>query len=554
MRDGESVGKLDLLCLKVFSRILQIGLIFVEGGWFSVIYRFGDHVFDTEGFRLTGRAGEIAVEPQVFALLQFLIENRERVVSKDEIIEAVWDGRIVSDGTLNSRINSARRALGDDGKAQAVIKTFPRRGFRFVAELSGDDETAPTPAPESASASDKPSIAVLPFHNLSGDPEQEYFSDGIAEDFITALSHIRSFFVIARNSSFSYKGQSPDIRTVVQELGVRYVLDGSVRKTSNRVRITVQLIDGGTGNNIWAEHFDRELSDIFAVQDEITRTVIGAIQPELQEAEWHRAKAKPPEHLDAWDFYLRGMSLVWDVAERGQLGSLEEAKNNFTKAIEFDPKFANAYAGLAICGFYLLILGHANNKAELENWSLNMGKKAVELAKDNFETHRALAMAYIAVNDPAQAVHHLNSAIEINPNSGSLHQQLGTAFVAMGQPEEGIRHLELALHLSPGESGAGPVHVRLAEARFMLGEYEKSVELAEEALRRPETQFWGNAILTCSLVKLGRIDDAKEAAAELLRRQPDLTISKVRESTFLASSGYLEPYLDSLRQAGVPEG
>ena len=411
-----------------------------------MIYRFGNHELDTESFRLTARGEEIAVEPQVFALLQLLIENCERVVSKDEIIEQVWDGRIVSDGTLNSRINSARRALGDDGKAQAVIKTFPRRGFRFVAELSGGDGAAQTP--DTTAVSDKPSIAVLPFHNLSGDPEQEYFSDGISEDIITALSHIRSFVVTARNSSFVYKGQSPDIRNLARELGIRYVLDGSVRRTSNRVRIAVQLIDGDTGNNIWAEHFDRELEDIFAVQDEITRTVIGAIQPELQEAEWHRARAKPPDHLDAWDLYQRGMSLIWGVTERGQLDGIEEAKDNFSKAIEFDPKFANAYAGLAMCGFYLLILGHVDNKADVEVWSLEMGKKAVELAKDNYETHRALAMAYIAARNPAQAVHHLNSAIEINPNSGSLHQQLGTAFVAMGQPEEAIGQLEQALLLS----------------------------------------------------------------------------------------------------------
>ena len=464
-----------------------------------MIYQFGDHELDSESFRLTAGGEEIAVEPQVFALLQFLIENCDRVVSKDEIIGHVWDARIVSDGTLNSRINSARRAVGDDGKAQAVIKTFPRRGFRFVAEVGGVGDTAPVSEP--TPASDKPSIAVLPFHNLSGDPEQEYFSDGIAEDLITALSHIRSFFVSARNSSFAYKGQSPDIRTVARELGVRYVLDGSVRKPDNRVRIAVQLIDGDTGNNIWAEHFDRELEDIFVIQDEITQTVIGAIQPELQEAEWHRAKAKPPEHLDAWDFYLRGMSLVWDVTERGQLGGVEEAKNNFTKAIEFDPKIANAYAGLAICGFYLLVLGHAKDRAEVEKWSLEMGKKAVELASDNYETHRALGMAYVGARNPAQAVHHLNSAIEINPNSGNLHSQLGTAFVTMGRPEEGIRHLELALQLSPRESGAGPAYARLAEAHFMLGEYEKSVELAEEAPRRPETQFWGNVILTILVVR-----------------------------------------------------
>ena len=234
-----------------------------------MIYRFGDHTLDTEGFRLTARGEEIAVEPQVFALLQFLIEHHDRVISKDEIIEHVWDGRIVSDGTLNSRINSARRALGDDGKAQAVIKTFPRRGFRFVAEVTDDnapEAKATLPSPSTG----KLSIAVLPFDNLSGDPEQEYFSDGITEDIITALSRIRQFFVIARNTAFTYKGQPMDVQAVAKELGVRYVLEGSVRRAGDRVRISAQLIDGAAGNQLWAEKYDRGLEDVFEVQDEIT--------------------------------------------------------------------------------------------------------------------------------------------------------------------------------------------------------------------------------------------------------------------------------------------
>ena len=278
-----------------------------------MIYRFGDFALDTDSLELTQAGKAVEVEPQVFSLLACLIENRERVVSKDELIERVWDGRIVSDGTLNTRINSVRRAVGDDGKRQAVIKTFPRRGFRFVAELEGESD-APL-APPATAASDKPSIAVLPFDNLSGDPEQEYFSDGLADDIISALSRIRQLFVVARNSSFAYKHGAADVRNLARELGVRYVVEGSVRKAGNQVRISVQLVDGDTGVQIWNGRYDRELEDIFAVQDEGVQNVVGAAIPKLGRAELDRARRKTPENLDAWDLYLHGQ---WHVDKRSK--------------------------------------------------------------------------------------------------------------------------------------------------------------------------------------------------------------------------------------------
>lgn len=223
-----------------------------------MIYRFGDHTLDTESLRLTANGEEIAVEPQVFSLLLYLVEHRERVVSKDEIIEHVWDGRIVSDGTLTSRINSVRRAVRDDGKSQAVIKTFPRRGIRFVAAVTEDDVLEITPP-----LPDKPSIAVLPFENRSDDPQQEYFSDGMAEDLITDISNISGLFVIARNSSFAFKGQAVDVKEIAEKLGVNHILEGSVRKMGDRLRINAQLIDAASGGPIWAQRYDGDLEDVF---------------------------------------------------------------------------------------------------------------------------------------------------------------------------------------------------------------------------------------------------------------------------------------------------
>ena len=252
-------------------------------------YLFEEYAFDTDRRELHRGADVVSVAPQVFDLLDYLIRNRERVVSKDDLINSIWNGRSVSDAALTTRLNVARSAIGDSGEEQRLIKTLPRKGFRFVGQVREAREAAgpnPGDAPESALAiPDKPSIAVLPFENMSGDPEQEYFADGMVEEIITALSRFKSLFVIARNSSFMFKGKAVDIKEVGRRLGVRYVLEGAVRKASGKVRITGQLIDAVTGAHIWADRFERDLTGIFALQDEVTAAVVCAIQPKLFQTE-----------------------------------------------------------------------------------------------------------------------------------------------------------------------------------------------------------------------------------------------------------------------------
>ena len=260
----------------------------------------------------------VPVEPQVFDVLVYLVENRDRVVSKDDLIESVWDGRIISDSTLTSRINAARKAIGDTGASQNLIRTVPRKGLRFVGLVHTPHGEAPPDAPATAAGQieplqpalplpDRPAIAVLPFTNMSGDREQEYFSDGISEDIISALSKLRWFFVIARNSSFIYKGRAVHMDQVARELGVRYVVEGSVRRSGDQVRISAQLNDVSTGSHIWAERYDRNVADVFAVQDEITKLIVAAIEPHLYAAENFRAQRKPPGSLDAWDLVMRAL-------------------------------------------------------------------------------------------------------------------------------------------------------------------------------------------------------------------------------------------------------
>ena len=292
-------------------------------------FLFGDHVLDTARRELTRGGEQIAAEPQVFDLLVYLLQNRERVVSKDDLLASVWGGRIVSDATLDSRITAARRAVGDSAAAQTLIRTFARKGVRFVGEVREEAQSAAL-APEltaelgrpELALPDKPSIAVLPFTNLSGHPEQEYFADGMVEEIITALSRIRWLFVLARNSSFTYKGQAIDVKQVGRDLGVRYVLEGSVRRGGNRVRIGAQLIEAETGAHLWADRFDGSLEDVFDLQDKVASSVAGVIEPALQAAETARSASRRTSDLGAYDLYLRAYAMYFARQMREALALL----------------------------------------------------------------------------------------------------------------------------------------------------------------------------------------------------------------------------------------
>jgi TolB-like protein len=300
-------------------------------------YLFEDCILDTDRRELHRGAEVVSIAPQVLDLLAYLISNRERVVSKDDLIAAIWDGRAISDAALTTRLKVVRTAIGDTGEAQRLIKTLPRRGFRFVGTVREEVTAAATIPVEQARPvlvlPDKPSIAVLPFSNLSSDVEQEYFTDGVVEEIITALSRMRWLFVIARNSSFAYKGRSVDVKQVGRELGVRYVLEGSVRQAASRVRITGQLIDAATSAHLWADRFDGTLDDIFDLQDQVTASVVGAMAPKLEQAEIERARRKPTENLDAYDYFLRGMASTHQLSPDG----ITRAQKAFAQAVDISP-------------------------------------------------------------------------------------------------------------------------------------------------------------------------------------------------------------------------
>ena len=328
-----------------------------------MLFSFENYTLDTDRRELRHGAVAVPVEPQVFDLLAYLIKNRERVASKDDLVAAIWGGRIVSESTLTTRINAARCAIGDNGAEQRLVKTLPRKGVRFVGAVREEAEptTATTAGAENAAAQkakpetslpDKPSIALLPFANLSGDPQQDYFSDGITEDIITELSRFSELLVIARNSSFQYKGKAVDIRQVGQELGARYVLEGSVRRSGDRVRITAQLIDVITGAHRWAERYDRELHDVFAVQDEVARAIVAILAAHVKRAEIERVLLKPPAAWAAYEYYLRGSEAYFLHRTRRTKASLYDARHLLEQSLAIDPDYARACAMLSQTHLY----------------------------------------------------------------------------------------------------------------------------------------------------------------------------------------------------------
>ena len=512
-----------------------------------MIYRFNQHILDTESLELKADADVITLEPQVFLLLQYLIENRGRAVLKDDIIGAVWDGRIVSDSALSYAIKAARVAVGDDGKKQTVIRTLHRRGFRFVADVTEGAPTANTETPQASAqtSSNNASIAVLPFDNLSGDPEQDFICDGISADIIAGLSRIGAFFVIARNSTFQYKGTSPDVRQVATDLGVRYVLEGSVQSTKDRMRISVQLIDGGAGQSLWAERYDRNFQDLFDVQDEITASIIAQLEPELSRAEVARSKSRPPENLDAWGLYHRGMLAL----RRHTKDDLQQACDLFEDALRRDPTFASAHAGLSWCWSEESMLGFfTHDPAKI----IERARKAVQIDDRNAVAHLALSWGYFIARQIEPAIDEANKALQINPNFAYGHVHLAAPLVHSGRAAEGIPHVELAIKLSPADPSMAAWRTRLAIAHLYMEDHELAAETA-----RQSAQIWDvwlpQSILTAALAHLDRADEAALACHELERRQPGITISFVQTIYPTVHQPSLNHFLSGLRKAGLAE-
>jgi TolB-like protein/tetratricopeptide (TPR) repeat protein len=509
-------------------------------------FLFGSHVLDIAQRELRLNAEPVALEPLVFDLLAYLVVHRDRVVSKDEVLDAIWSGRIVSDSALATRISAARRAIGDSGEAQRLIRTIVRKGFRFIGEVHEEQvaaqaevSTASATGPTFSELPDKPSIAVLPFQNMSGDQEQEYFVDGMVEEIITALARIRWLFVIARNSSFTYKGQAIDVKQVGRALGVRYILEGSVRKAAGRVRITAQLIHSPTGTHLWADRFDGSLEDVFELQDKVASSVAGVIEPTLQAAETRRAIDRPTHDLTAYDLYLRAYPMLWSSAR------VEDALGLLEQAIARDPRYGPALAWAAECCIRLFQDGRSKDSEALRQKGIDFARRALEVADDDPSTLANAADALSHLGEDIYAMMALvDRALRLNPSFARGWHISGVLRMMAGQLDMSIEHEEAALRLSP-RARVGSSFLVLGMAHFLSRRFDEAVPKLLLAIQDNPDFAEPYRVLAACYAHMGRSEDARKTVAKLRVISPTLQVA----DGFLRNDEHRELFLSGLRLA-----
>jgi TolB-like protein len=506
------------------------------------------------------RAGElVSIEPQVFDLLVHLVRNHDRIVTKDELIETVWKGRAISEAALSSRISAARKAVGDNGAQQKLIRTSNKRGFRFVGAVQTTAEISypvaqrtPCKAPESSAFtwSDRTSIAVLPFHNISGDPDQEYLADGITEDIVTGLSRQQWFSVVDRNSTFACKGEAVDIRKLACELGARYVLEGSVRKAGSRIRITAQLVDATKRIHIWADRHDSASVDIFSRQDEITNRIVDSVRSQLVMAEAMRLRGRRSVDLGAHDLVTQALPHIW----RMSVGEQQLAQNLLQQALTRATPQESAHVH-ALLGWTYMNMFNLDSHApigELTEKALEAGSTALALDEQDYWGHLVLGLGHARQRRPEDAVRHLSQSVETNPNFALGHAGLGYALACGGEPQRGLDALARAWQLGPLDPFlAMYAPITRYMALFALERYDEAITVCQSVTTRHPNHAGARRLMTVSLGLLGRIDEAKESLTSTLALQPDFSTDHVAYTTVFAHAADRSRFLRGLQRAGL---
>ncbi len=458
-------------------------------------------------------------------------------------------GEVYVSGTVYDQV-AGKFAASFDNLGEQLVKnlTRPVRVYRARGEVQ--EEMAPAQTESGPPSPDKPSIAVLPFENMSGDPEQEYFSDGITEDIITALANVRSFTVLARNSTFVFKGKSVDAKRIGSELGVRYLVEGSVRKAGQRVRVTAQLIETASGDHVWAERYDGTLEDIFDLQDEITAAIVGTIEPELLRAEAERIKQKRPDSMDAYDYLLRGFASMNKLTPE----ATREALDYFRKAIEIDSNYGRAYSYAAWCYRREVQVGGMTLSDIEKADATDLMQKALELGKnDPVVLWQAGSFKVYFEQDFDGATALIDRSLAMNPNSPRAWNASAECRGYMGDTATSIRDAERAMAVSPRNPSHWVAYWSIARANLQEKRYEEAAKFAKMALQFHERGAPACHILAAACAHLGRMDEARAAIAKAQAFDPKLTISRLKAIYPIARLKNLDAFLDGLRKAGLPE-
>jgi TolB-like protein/Tfp pilus assembly protein PilF len=517
----------------------------------STEFAFGPFILDMQRGRLLQKGQPVAVSSKGLQLLEALLGSPGRVLTKAELMRAAWGDTAVEESNLSVQIAALRKQLGSTAEGGDWITTIPRVGYRFVelpAQVSTEGIAEASSPP--VEREHRPSIAVLPFANLSGDPEQEYFADGVVEDIITALSRFRNLFVIARNSSFTYKGHAVDVKRVGRELGVRYLLEGSVRKAGSRVRIMAQLVDATAGRNLWADRSDGELEDIFDLQDRVTAGVVGQLAPKLEQAEIERIKAKPTDSLDAYDYYLRGIAHAYRYSSRD---SINEALRLFYRAIELDPDYASAYGMAARCYAQRKASGWMIDREKEIAEAARLAHRAGELGKDDALAlcTAGIALAYV-VGDLDNAAAFTDRAILLNPNLAWAWLYSGWVRAFLGEPDVAIEHQARAMRLSPLDPTLYNMQIGTALAHLLAGRFDDASSWSERAFRDQPNYLLAAGVVAASNALAGRQEKAQEAMARLQQLDPTARVSNLKDYIPLRRQDFAN-FAEGLRMAGLPE-
>jgi TolB-like protein len=524
-------------------------------------YLFEEYTFDTDLRELHRGAEVVSIAPQVFDLLEYLIRNRERVVSKDDLINAVWNGRIVTDTALTTRLNVARSAIGDAGEKQHLIKTLPRKGFRFVGAVQEDEGRTVEPAGTVAhggaatpthTSAPRLSIVVLPFANIGGDPEQDYFADGVTESLTTDLSRIAGSFVIARNTAFTFKGKAVNVKQLGRELNVNYVVEGSVQRGGNRFRVNVQLIDTKTGNHLWAERFDKPVANLFDMQDEIVSRIANTLDAQLISAEARRAEGSL--HPDAMDLYFQGRA--W--ANKGVTTQhMMQARGFFERALNLDPKNIETLVGIALVDATIGASYTSDDRAARFAAAEPLVTRALSMAPQHALAHAVLGLIQIATYRAAQGSAECEQALALDRNLATAHAWIGLAKSYLGRPAETEGHVREALRLSPLDIFALRWMLFVGYAKLLLNADEDAAMWLGRGIETNRNYPLAHFLLASALALLGKLDQAKAAVQGGLALDPYFTIRRYRTNLSSNDPTYLagrERIYEGMRVAEVPEG
>jgi TolB-like protein/Flp pilus assembly protein TadD len=503
---------------------------------------FGPFAFNRRNGTLTRDGKHVALGGRSSALLTALLDANGAVVSKADLMERVWPGVSVEEGNLTVQIAALRKALGQRADKSDWIVTVARIGYR----LSAEDAEQPR-----ESSSGLPSLAVLPFHNLSGDATQDYFADGIVDDLITALSRFKTFAVISRNSSFVYKGRAVDVREIGSELGVRYVLEGSIRRSGSRLRVTAQLVDTETAGHLWAQNYDGAVEDVFDMQDRITESVVSIVEPMVKRAEIERTRLKPPTSLDAYDLYLQAMALVLTTEPGATLRDVDLIE----RSLAHDPNFPPAIAIATIAYTSLYDRQMPGATEETRRKGLEYARAALAIAGSDANIRVTGGIAVIMLGGEYESgLAAIRQATAENPNSVNVLGYAGVGTLWASEVEEAEGYFLRALRLNPNDHSSQWALTRMAHIRILQGRFEEALDWASRAYAVSPTNAIAHSMLAAANAFLGRREDAARWAEALRRVSPETTSASIRRGhRMMRDQRQVEVIVEGLRLAGMPE-